>query len=178
MSKPTRRFAYITLAIVMILSVGFAHFTQVDASPQGPQYQIRALDQDGRVNQLVFVTQGVKTMAGADTPVASDAACGLGSFEMFTAQVVLTGTMTGTAPTLAVKWQTSRDGGTTWVDVGAWTTINATVTPAVQSQAVSDIWNASTAVAYGDCWRATYTFGGSGTVTANIGITGQAQDAP
>lgn len=166
------------MALVLILSVGFAKLTQVEAGPTGPQYQLRALDQDGNVQQLVYVTQGVKTMAGANTPVSSDAACGLGNFEMFSAQVVLTGTMAGTAPTVAIKWQNSKDGGTTWADVGTWTTINATVTPAVQNQTVSDIWNATTAVAYGDCWRAQYVFTGSGTVTANIGITGEVQDAP
>jgi len=178
MSKPTRRFAYITLAIVMLLSIGFAKLTQVEAGPSGPQYQLRALDQDGTVRQLVYVSQGVKTMAGANTPVSSTAACGLGSFEMFSAQVVLTGTMAGTAPTLALKWQNSKDGGVTWADVGTWTTINATVTPATQNQTVSDVWNNTTAVAYGDCWRVQYTFGGSGTVTANFGITGEVQDAP
>jgi hypothetical protein len=71
-----------------------------------------------------------------------------------------------------VKWQNSIDGGTTWTDVGTWTTINATVTPASQSQTVADVSNNTTAVSYGDCWRATYTFGGTGTVTANIGIVG------
>lgn len=176
MKPTTRRFAYITLALVMILSIGFAKFTQVDAGPSNGVQMFRAVDQTGQVRELVYVAQGVKTMAGANTPVNSNAVCGLGQFDLFKAQVVLTGTMAGTAPTLAIKWQNSMDGGTTWSDVGTFTTINATVTPATQSQTVADILNASTAVAYGDCWRSQYTFGGSGTVTANIGITGYVED--
>ncbi len=131
----------------------------------------RYLVADGTtVKRIVYVASGVKTMANT-TPVASDPQCG--NFgNLHKAEVVLNGTMAGTAPTLAIKWQNSLDGGTTWNDVGTWTTINATVTPAVQSQAVSDISNATTAVAFGDCWRAQYTFGGTGTVTADFSIKG------
>jgi hypothetical protein len=126
--------------------------------------------QDGSVKRIVYFAQTTYTMANT-TPVASDPYCG-NNYTLHKAQVVLTGTMAGTNPTLAVKWQNSIDGGTTWTDVGTWTTINATVTPSSQSQTVADVYNNTTAVAYGDCWRATYTFGGTGTVTANIGIVG------
>jgi hypothetical protein len=172
------RFVVTVLAMVAILAgTGtWAALDRADAAPTSGDYIMRAVDQQGIVREVVYVAQGVKTMAGANTPVNSTAVCGLGEFDLHVAEVTLSGTMTGTAPTLAIKWQNSYDGGTTWRDVGAWTTINATVTPATQSQTVSDVQNATTAVAYGDCWRAQYTFGGSGTVTANIGIHGYVED--
>lgn len=125
---------------------------------------------NNRVVRIEYFAAGAKTMANT-TPVASDAFCGLNG-NLHKAEVQLVGTMSGTNPTLAVKWQNSIDGGTNWTDVGTWTTINATTTPATQSQVVADIQNATTAVAYGDCWRATYVFGGTGTVTANISVKG------
>jgi hypothetical protein len=142
---------------------------EVVGNPDGAN--LRALVSDGEsVKRIVYVATGAHTMANT-TPVATDPKCGMFG-DLHKAEVRLTGTMTGTAPTLAIKWQNSMDGGTTWTDVGTWTTINATVTPASQSQTVADITNNSTAVAYGDCWRVTYTFGGTGTVTANFGVTG------
>lgn len=174
LTRMQRLYALIAL-LVLIGGLGFGAYRQAEAGPGDQPVMLRAVGQDGTVRELVYVAQGAKTMANT-TPVNSTAACGLGSYEVFKAQVVLVGTMTGTNPTLAIKWQNSLDGGATWADVGTWTTINATVTPASQSQTVSDLWNATTAVAYGDCWRAQYTFGGTGTVVANIGIRGLVED--
>lgn len=130
----------------------------------------RAIITDGETVKRIVYVDGPITMANT-TPVNSDVNCGnFGS--LHAVQVQLEGTMTGTGPTLAMQWQNSLDGGVTWSNVGALTTINATVTPALQKQVVSDISNATTAVAYGDCWRVQYTFGGSGTVSANVNITG------
>lgn len=143
---------------------------EIVGNPHGASVRALIGRNDGSVQRVVYVPQAAYTMSDT-TPVASQAQCFPG-FTLHKAQVVLVGTMAGTAPTLAVKWQNSIDGGTTWTDVGTWTTINATVTPASQSQTVADVYNASTAVSYGDCWRATYTFGGTGTVVANIGIVG------
>lgn len=143
---------------------------EVVGNPNGAAVRALIGNEDGTVKRIVYVAPTTYTMANT-TPVASDPYCG-GSWILHKAEVRLTGTMTGTNPTLAVKWQNSMDGGVTWTDVGTWTTINATVTPAVQTQTVADVFNNTTAVAYGDCWRATYAFGGTGTVTANFGITG------
>ena len=166
------------MTVLLALFLGLAQFgMSATAGPveigKGPESNLRAIvadGQDGDVRRIEYFTTGTKTMSGANTPVPSIQKCGL-SGDLHRADVRLVGTMSGTAPTLAIKWQNSIDGGTTWTDVGTWTTINATVTPAAQSQVVSDIVG-STAVAYGDCWRATYTFGGSGTVTANFSVKG------
>lgn len=178
------RFLALAFLLAGIGGVGsYSHFYTADTfasaevvgNPDGANYRVLMAPQGGKVQRIQYFAAGVKTMSGANTPVASDPICSLGGFTLYRADVVLSGTMSGTAPTLAIKWQHSIDGGANWIDVGTWTTINATVTPASQSQVVSDIYNASTAVAYGDCWRATYTFGGSGTVTANFSVKGFAK---
>lgn len=169
--------AFALLAVIFAGSMSVAWIQQSQTSiaapevvgnPDGAEYRALVTENDETV-RIVYFAAGVKTMANT-TPVASDPVCGLFG-DLHKAEVQLVGTMTGTAPTLAVKWQNSIDGGANWTDVGTWTTINATVTPATQSQTVADLV-ASTAVAFGDCWRATYTFGGTGTVTANISVTG------
>lgn len=175
LSRKVLYFAFVLMLLVGIGAGGAIHQASAGPKVEGDTSlpdRVLMAPQGGKIQRIVYVATGSKTMAGANTPVAGDAKCGQGSFTLYSAEVVLNGTMTGTAPTLAVKWQHSYDGGTTWHDVGTWTTVNATVTPAVQNQVVSDVYNSTTAVAYGDCWRATYTFGGSGTVTANFSITG------
>lgn len=134
---------------------------------------------DDRVRRVVYFKMDNHLTGGANTPVASAKVCGLAG-EYHYAEVQFTGTLTGSAPTLAIKWQNSKDNGATWSDVGTWTTINATVTPATQSQTVADqkaivLMNANTpvttpAVMYGDCWRATYTMGAGG--AGNFAIIG------
>ncbi len=176
MVKHSKVIALLLLVAMFGGIIGLSQFSEANAGNGGPKIQLRAIDQTtGEVRELVFVDDGVKTPVGVNTPQASSTYCGLADFETFKAQVVLTGTLSGTAPTLAVKWQNSMDGGATWTDVGTWTTINATVTPATQSQTVSDVWNNTTAVAYGDCWRATYTFGGT-SPTGNFSIRGIAEN--
>lgn len=177
----------LSLAALLIVGggVGYAQLApapRVDAyagaevvgNPDGAEYRALFAPQGGKIDRIVyFGANGLVTPAGGTTtPLVSDSKCGLGGYTVFRTDVTLSGTMTGTNPTLAVKWQNSIDGGATWVDVGSWTTINATVTPASQSQTVSDIYGVSTAVAYGDCWRATLTFGGTGSVGANVKVKG------
>lgn len=173
------RFITIAATVMVAFALLFAVLAQfggqvsagpvVVGNPDGASS--RAIIADGTtVKKIVYVAAGAKTMANT-TPVASDKVCNVVG-DLHEVQVVLNGTMTGTNPTLSLKWQTSYDNGKTWVDVGALTTINATVTPVSQRQVVSDIRNASTAVAYGDCWRFQYTFGGTGTVSADFNVTG------
>jgi hypothetical protein len=130
-----------------------------------------------RVKRVVYFKLEPHATGGANTPVASGKVCDLAGTEHF-AQVAFSGTLAGSAPTLVVKWQNSKDNGATWTDVGTWTTINATVTPATQSQSVGDLVSMpyfngtttvnSTATIYGDCWRATYTMGAAGAGTFSI----------
>lgn len=134
-----------------------------------------------RVRRIVYFESGSHATGGANTPVASAKVCGLAGLYHY-AKVAFTGTLAGTDPTLAIKWQNSKDNGSTWSDVGTWTTINATVTPASQEQTVADhgdivLMNANTpvttpAVMYGDCWRVTYTMGGTGSVAGNFSVIG------
>lgn len=180
MTPHRKRLALIIMlpALVLGLIAGTFLATNSEGVSAGPEIvgdpsnsDTRAIYVDNeRVVRIEYFPAGVKTMANT-TPVASEPFCGL-SGGLHKAEVQLVGTMSGTNPTLAVKWQNSIDGGANWTDVGTWTTINATTTPATQSQVVADIQNATTAVAYGDCWRATYVFGGTGTVTANISVKG------
>ncbi len=134
-----------------------------------------------RVWEIIYVSSGSHASAGANTPVTSSAFCDLPGVYHY-AQFDLTGTLAGTNPTLAILWQNSKDNGSTWSNVGTWTTVNATVTPATQSQTVADhgdivLMNANTpvttpAVTYGDCWRVRYTFAGTGNPAGNFKITG------
>lgn len=147
---------------------------EVVGNPSGATSRVlMAPAANGTVKRIVYFS-GVLTPVGLNTPIASSPQCGIGGASLYRSDVILTGTMTGTNPTGALLWQNSIDGGTTWNNVGTWTTINATVTPASQSQTVADLV-ASTAVAYGDCWRFQVTFGGTGSVGANLRIIGFAK---
>lgn len=172
MQQRTSRFSLVmAIASLLILagSIALAQFHRPVEAQNAPGTDTR---------HITYFPQGRKTMANT-TPVASQWFCGQGDQDIFNARLTVQGTMTGTGPSVAVKWQESFDQGTTVADVGSWVTINATAetTPAnlTQSQTVAEIANNSTAVAYGDCWRALYTFGGTGTVTADFGMTGYSE---
>lgn len=137
---------------------------------------------DAKVTRIVYFKLEPHATGGANTPVPSANYCGNAfSGMLHEATVKLSGTMSGTAPTVAIKWQNSKDNGTTWTDIGTWTTINATVTPASQTNTVADsgavvLMNANTPVTtppvvYGDCWRALYTMTGTN-AAANFSVTG------
>lgn len=176
MNKRIAAITTVLMVLLVSLFLGLSSFGSgaqagpvIIGNPDGASVRLLVQSND-KVQRIEYFPAGTKTMAGANTPVNSAADCGHnGTLHM--AEVRLTGTMAGTAPTLAIKWQNSIDRGVTWTDVGTWTTINATVTPASQQQKVADL-AASTAQVYGDCWRAVYTFGGTGTVTANFSVSG------
>jgi hypothetical protein len=179
LSTTRRRVAALvsTLGLILAVSLGAIFAAPGGSVNAGPEIvgnpdgaESRAIYADNnRVVRVEYFATGAKTMVGAGTPVVSDPVCGLNG-TMHRADVVFSGTVSGTAPTLAILWQNSID-GVNWTNVGTWTQINATVTPATQSQAVGDV-QATSANVYGDCWRASYTFCGSGTVTANFSVQG------
>lgn len=180
----------LVVAMVLSFSLGaifYQSFTATTSAFPGAQVtgdassaNFRALvasNGTDRVKQIIYFKLEAHNTGGVNTPVASGAVCGMaGKFHY--AEVKFQGTLTGAAPTLVIKWQNSKDGGTTWTDIGTWTAINATTTPATQSQTVGDIianpyFNGTTTVnstttAYGDCWRATYTMGAAGIGTFSI----------
>jgi len=191
MSK-SLRFRLIPFVVMAIMFIGTVSFSQVshpsnafagaEISGQAEGSDVRAIitsNGTDKVQRVVYFKMENHLTGGANTPVASGKVCGLAG-EYHYAEVQFTGTLTGSAPTLAIKWQNSKDNGVTWSDVGTWTTINATVTPATQAQTVGDskavvLMNANTpvvtpAVMYGDCWRATYTMGAGG--AGNFAIIG------
>lgn len=162
-------------------SVAYAG-AQIIGDPSVSSVRALVTNGDSKVTRIVYFKMENHGTGGANTPVASSDYCGTAfSGMLHEATVKLSGTMTGTAPTVAIKWQNSKDKGSTWTDVGTWTTINATVTPASQSNTVADsgavvLMNANTPVVtppvvYGDCWRALYTMTGTG-AAANFSVTG------
>lgn len=128
-----------------------------------------AVNGSDKVTRIVYFKMANHVTGGANTPVASSSYCGVAG-DLHDAIFKLSGTMAGTTPTLAILWQNSKDDKSSWSNVGTWTTINATVTPASQEQTVADL-RASTAVAYGDCWRVIYTMTGAN-AAANFSVTG------
>ena len=159
------------LLAILILGVGLLG-TQLraDAGPAQPEtmYRAAAITGDGRIQKAVLLEQEVRTMANT-TPVNGSTVCIQGDASQFAAQLVNGAAMGGTAPTLDVVLQHSIDGGANWITLNDFTDINATVTPASQYVSWSDV-PASTAVTFGDCYRVRYTFGGTGTVTADFGV--------
>jgi hypothetical protein len=168
-SRTSRILALFAVALMMLSAVVWAQF-RADAAPshQPEQSAVAAINQGGHVDHRVLIPQGNYTMANT-TPVSGSAICIDGDPNRFAAQLTLTGTMAGTAPTLAVVLQHSIDGGTTWITLNTFTTINATVTPANQYVQWADV-PASTAIVFGDCYRYQYTFGGSAGVAVNIAM--------
>jgi hypothetical protein len=168
-----QRRVIIALGTAMLLMVAmFLGLTTFGSSVEAvPAASVNSANiQAGQTGERIkYVAPGVHTMANT-TPVASTARCG--NFgDLHEVQVVLVGTMAGTNPAVSIQWQNSIDGAN-WSNVGSAVVINATTTPANSKIAVADISNASTAVAYGDCWRTTSTWSGTGTVTANYTVNG------
>lgn len=127
--------------------------------------------------RVIYFDGVVRPTGGTTTPVVSRESCGWNEQTAFRMDAYLSGTMTGTNPTAAILWEYSLDEGDTWISVGTWTTINATVTPASQSNIVYDhdtvvvpitTPQVTPATLYGDCWRAVVTFGGTGAVGATL----------
>lgn len=147
---------------------------EIVGNPDGATDRVLMAPAGKAAERIVYFAAGAQTPVGINTPVASDAVCKPNS-TVQRIDAYLVGTMTGTAPTLTITSQHSLDGGTTWVTVGTWTVINATVTPVSQTNTFGDIYNATTPVVYGDCWRVTKTYGGSGSVGGDVEIVGIAK---
>jgi hypothetical protein len=145
---------------------------EIVGNPEGATS--RALVMEGeRVIRVVYVDAGVHTPVSGTTPEAYEQ-CGLQG-DLHKLQFVITDTMTGTSPTLNVEWQNSID-GVNWTAVSTVVPINATsiTTPANTNQSftVADVRNDVSSKAYGDCWRALVTYGGTGSVGGNYSIKG------
>jgi hypothetical protein len=180
MVKRTKSF-WISIGLMLFLLAGAFTFASLQSGPEAYAGASSIGNKDGadvralvssngsdRVRRIIYFEMDNHQTGGANTPVASGEVCGMAGMLHY-AEVKFQGTLTGSNPTLAIKWQNSKDNGQTWSDVGTWTQINATVTPAIQSQTVADL-AASTAVVYGDCWRVTYTMGAGG--AGNFSVTG------
>ncbi len=180
MQHKTNRLLTAVIALMLLMAVGLGYAAinlstapvqaapDVVGDPEGATDRLLIRDNE-TVKKIVYVESGAKTMANT-TPVASAKKCS-NVGDLHEVEVHFTGTMTGTAPTLNIQWQNSIDNGNTWTNVGTITQYNATQTANVAGQTVADQYS-TTAVAFGDCWRVTYTFGGSGTVTANFEVVG------
>lgn len=132
-----------------------------------------ALQNDTGSRRLVFREANQTPIAASGTSVP---VCGLSEYDEFIAEVRLTGTMTGTNPTLAITWQSAIGPNDTYTTIDTFTTINATVTPAAQTHALTELPGAvSTAVVYGDCMKMAWTIGGTDSPSALIDIVGHAE---
>lgn len=176
------------LAVVLMVSgfVGYARVTNhadayggadIIGNPHGATDALFIGDANN-IKRVYFFNGVTKPTGGTTTPVTSEK-CGFGPFTVFRADAYLTGTMTGTAPTVAIKWKHSVDQGAHWTDVGTWAPINATLTPPSQTNLVYDHGDVviplttpviTPAAMYGDCWEAELTFGGTGAVGANLEV--------
>lgn len=171
-------FAVIASLSVPMLIGGGTHDAyagaEVIGNPNGATDKVVYAPAGRTAKRVVYFNAGAQTPVGISTPVNSDTFCDAGS-TVQRIDAYLVGTMTGTAPTLTIAAYHSLDGGTTWISAGTWTVINATVTPASQTNTFGDVYNATTPTVYGDCWKVTKTYGGSGSVGANVEIVGLAK---
>lgn len=98
-----------------------------------------------------LLASGARTATGTGSAV-----CGFGRYEKFAFQLDVTAA-SGTTPTLDVKVQHSIDGGTNWFDLVSFTQKTAA---GEELKAEAEVEGA-TAEAYGDCFRVSYTIGGT-----------------
>lgn len=103
-------------------------------------------------------TKSVELVASAARTATGtgSAQCGFGRYEKFTFQLDVTAA-SGTTPTLDVTIQHSIDGGTNWFTLVAFTQ-KTTTGEELKTEAEVE---AATAEAYGDCFRAIWTIGGT-----------------
>lgn len=161
---------YVAAALALVLTLGVSSFRSSDAAPKSGEITFASAEQnaDGSFQNLKLLAQGSRTMANT-TPVNGETICLDKAYSKFAAELTLSGTMAGTAPTLIVVLLGSYD-KVHWFTVHSFAAINATVTPAGGSERAqfSDV-AASTAITRPMCYRTQSTWGGSGTVTANYG---------
>jgi hypothetical protein len=156
-----RIIAIFMLGLVVALA-GLTFAARGDAAPNAAP-----TDVGGQGSEITLVAQANHVGSGA-----SDWKCDEGQFTNFITEVTISGTMTGTNPTDALVLQHSIDHGTSVAgNVTSFTTINATVTPAVQTDTrISGVVIANTPVAYGRCWRVVWTAGGTGSPALNFAV--------
>ena len=173
-----KRFIIPVVTLLLLMVLGISQFHQADAGPgsHGRIYSVAAVTtQNDTVINRILLPQQVYTMANT-TPVNGSTVCLPGDPDSYAARLTLSGTMTGTAPTVDVNFYSSDDGGTTWTQVGsAFAVINATVTPTGGKERVTfadtEEGAVNTPVLYANCFKVTTTWGGTGTVTANLGVS-------
>jgi hypothetical protein len=176
MLNRTVRSIALLLLFALLAGGALADWTHgATAGPAGgePAYSLALVDDNSTVYRRVLL-DGPVTMVNT-TPVNGDTVCLNGDPDLFAARLTLTGTLTGTNPTLTVVLQSSDDNGQTWMNVGSsFAAINATTTPSGGVERVTFADSASggvnTPVAWGTCFRVRYTFGGTGTVTGDVDV--------
>ena len=172
------KFRILSLTLIVALFgvvLGVQQFSGT-AAPQSKETQYRAvaIDENSSVRNVVLLDGPV---TGSDTtPVAGESVCLSGDADLYAARLTLTGTLAGTAPVLTVQLQSSDDGGTTWTQVGSsFAAINATTTPTAGKERVTFADSASgginTPVAYGNCFRVQYTWGGTGDLSGDVSVS-------
>src|SRR4051812_24124905 len=139
-----RLIAILVLALVIGLA-GLSFSARSDAAPNAVPDAART-DVGGQGSEITLVAPAVHTGSGT-----SDWKCDEGQFTEFVTELTISGTMTGTNPTDAISIEHSIDHGTSVAGtVNSFTTINATVTPAVQTDVrLNGVVIANTPVAYG-----------------------------
>ncbi len=167
------------LAVMLIALMGsyglMQHYASAGPGNKGTMYSVAMVDANEHVIHRTLIAAGVHTMPNT-TPVVTDKVCLEGDPDTFAARLTLTGTMAGTNPVVTNVLQSSDDGGTTWTAVGsAFAAINSTVTPSAGKERITfadtEAGGVNTPVIYGECFRVQTTWAGTGTVTANFGIS-------
>lgn len=169
MFRSKKMFLYIGLIAVLAFG-GFLSVVGSDAAPGNgkPLYRAAQVDANNVVQRAVLLPVGT-IAAGSGTQVAGTMVCFQDGPSQFAANLTLTGTMSGTNPTLPIIIQQSMDNGVTWSNDITFTQINATVTPPNQWVSFSDV-AASTAITHGDCFRTVYTPGGTSPGGVTFGV--------
>jgi hypothetical protein len=121
----------------------------------------------GAQNKTVtLLASGARTASGVGSAV-----CGFARYEKFICQLDVTAA-SGTTPTLDVVVQHSIDGGTNWYTLATFTQ-KTTTGEEIKTEAEVE---AGTAEAYGDCFRVSYTIGGT-TPSFTFSVSVAAQEA-
>lgn len=120
----------------------------------------------GTERNIELLASGARTATGTGSAV-----CGFGKYEKFVFQLDVTAA-SGTTPTLDVVVQHSIDGGTNWYTVATFTQKTAA---GEELKTESEV-ESGTAEAYGDCFRVSYTIGGT-TPSFTFSVRCYAQEA-
>lgn len=175
MSKRVRGSGLVIVALMLAMALSLTQY-HANAGPDGATNQPAAAAINGNVSShKTLIEQGVQTMPNT-TPVVGDWVCLQEDADYFAASLTIQGTMTGTNPAVTIKIQSSDDEGLTAADIApTFAAINSTVTPSAGKARVTfkdEPGGVNTPPALvGDCFRYVETWSGTGTVTANLGVT-------